>query len=103
MKNYARIFKCIMANQERIEDEALNVDPEFVNKMQELLTSLSWLEYVWFEEFLAEGKTLQDFADYIRDNSKEVAEHIMAMAFRKMRHPSRSKELRVFCVEDDED
>lgn len=97
MKNYARIFNGIFVNAEETDNGQLNENAKFVETMQGLLESLYWLEQEGFENFIAENKTLKDFADYIRENADAIADSTMAMAYRKMRHPSRSKDLREFC------
>ncbi len=101
MKNYAGLVKKIFSNGRDFDEEKLNKNAEFVETMQEKLESLYYLEYVAMDQFLAENKKYSDFADYIRENAVDVADSIFASAFRKMRHPSRSREIYKYIKEEE--
>lgn len=100
MKNYAEVAKRIFSNGRDFDEEKLNKNAEFVETMKEMLESLHYLEYVAMDQFIAENKKYSDFADYIRENAEDIADGILASAFRKMRHPSRSREIYKYIKEE---
>ncbi|MBE6789425.1 MAG: hypothetical protein E7539_07195 [Ruminococcaceae bacterium] len=106
-KNYAALLRVIFGEKSMlVDDEAMNANPKLAeaveDKMFELLEVLSPLQYISINDFLLEGKSREDFAQYIRDNADDIATQIQAKALRTMRHPKHSKAFREFMVYKDE-
>ena len=99
-KNYAYLAHCIFGEKSEFANEnELNSNGKFANYIDKTVIELFEpleLEYMSINEFVLEGKTASDFAEYIRENADTIAAQYMGKALRKMRHPSVSKEIREF-------
>lgn len=99
-KNYAYLAHLIFGEKSDFANEnELNSNEQLANYIDETVEELFEpleLEYMSINEFVLEGKTKSDFADYIRENADDIAAKYMGKALIKMRHPSVSKEIRSY-------
>lgn len=99
-KNYAYLAHLLFGEKREFANEnELNSNERLANYIDETVEELFEpleLEYMSINEFVLEGKTTSDFAEYIRENADDLAARYMGKALKKMRHPSVSKEIRSY-------
>lgn len=99
-KNYANLIRLIFGEKSVCLDEkTINENKELSQKTEELLAEC-WspfdMHYIAVNDFILEGKTKEDFAEYIKENADELAKHYTAKALRRLRHPKNSGQLKPY-------
>ena len=102
-RDYAAFLRAIFGEKSiLLDDDAMNSNPALAaaveEKMFEIIDEVPALQYISINDFLLEGKSKEDFADYIREHADEIAANVQAKILRKLRHPKNSKAFREFLV-----
>ena len=103
-RDYAK-FVCTLLGEKSIliDHDAMNADEELGQVVEEMLEELRenefdpWdLHYTAITDFLMEGKSKEEFAEYIRSQADELAKAYIGKALIKLRHPKYSRQLHDF-------
>ena len=103
-RDYAK-FVCTLLGEKSIliDYDAMNADEELGQAVEDMLEELREnefdpleLHYVAIADFLMEGKSQDEFAEYIRSQADELATAYIGKALRKLRHPKYSRQLHDF-------
>ena len=99
-KNYANFIRLIFGEKSiDLDEETINKNEELAQKTEELLAEC-WspqdMHYIAVNDFILEGKTKEEFAEYIRENADKLANYYTAKALRKLRHPKNSGQLKPY-------
>ena len=104
-KDYAALLYALLADKQMVLDnkETINANEEIGQVVEEMLEELREneydpleLHYVALVDFLMEGKSQDEFTEYIRNHAEDLAKNCMNKALRKLCHPKylrRIKEL----------
>ena len=103
-KDYAKLVCTIFGEKSiLIDHDAMNADEELGQAVEEMLEELREnefdprdLHYTAIVDFLMEGKSQDEFAEYIRNHAEDLAKNCMSKALRKLRHPKYSRQLHDF-------
>ncbi len=99
-KNYAELIRVIFGEKSIIlDEESINKNEELASKVEELLEDC-WdpfdMQYIAINDFILEGKSREDFAEYIKENAEDLANRYTGKALRKLRHPKQSGQLKQY-------
>lgn len=97
-KNYAELIRVIFGEKSiLLDEESINKNEELASKVEELLEEC-WdpfdMQYIAINDFVLEGKSEEDFAQYIKENAEDLANRYTGKALRKLRHPKQSGRLK---------
>lgn len=97
-KHYANLVREIFGSGILNEDREFDQDPAFAQTVEQIVRN-AWaprsLEHIAVDITL-EGKNKEDFAAYIRAHAEEIANRYHALAFRYLRQPRQSGQLRPY-------
>lgn len=99
-KNYANFVRLIFGEKSILSDEeSLNNNEELALKVEEVLSEC-WnpfdMHYIAINDFVLEGKTEENFAEYIKENADKLAKYYTSKALRKLRHPKCSGQFKPY-------
>ena len=103
-KDYAKLVCTIFGEKSiLIDHDAMNADEELGQAVEEMLEELREnefdprdLHYTAIVDFLMEGKSKEEFAEYIRSQADDLAKAYIGKALIKLRHPKYSRQLHDF-------
>ena len=103
-RDYAK-FVCTLLGEKSIfiDHDAMNANEKLGQVVEDMHEELREneddpleLHYVAVTDFLMEGKSQDEFAEYIRNHAEDLAKNCMSKALRKLRHPKYSRQLHDF-------
>ena len=95
-RDYAALLDALLADKQMVfaNKESINANEEIGQVVEEMLEELREneydpleLHYVALVDFLMEGKSQDEFTEYIRNHAEDLAKNCMSKALRKLRHP----------------
>ena len=109
-KDYAALLHALLADKQMVLDkkEAINANEEIGQAVEEMLEELREneydpleLHYVALVDFLMEGKSQDEFAEYIRNHAEVLAQSCTHKALRKLCYPKYLRRIKELIVQND--
>ncbi len=97
-KYNVRLLKAVFGEPHAIlDEEAIAKDEELDSIVLELLEKdCKGLPFIAMHEFFLEGKSEEELAAYIRENSDDIAKQTIDAALRSLRRPQNAKQLKPY-------